>query len=173
MRHANPAATGTRPVHRSRTLIASVIAAVVLAVTVGAAAPAQAASGSWGSTQPTTYPTLYQTNWVYYGTPFTAPAGTPANGVISTVAYRWEFMDLAPAGTYYTVYLCASTNGTNCLLVTPNFSTQAWSGSTSAFAGFPATTTFQYAVYLPASRTYVFNPPRYSRSYTLTVNYDY
>ncbi|WBB80547.1 flagellar protein FlhE [Micromonospora sp. WMMD882] len=164
---------GAGPGRRRWAFPGSVVAAVVLAVTLGTAAPAQAATSSWGSTQQTTYPTIYQTNWVYFGTAFTAPAGTPSTGRISSVSWRWEFLNLPPSLTTYTVYLCASTNGTNCLNVTPNWSSQAWSGSTTAFANFPANTTFQYAVYLSASTTYVVNPPRYSRSYTLDVTYNY
>lgn len=163
-----------RPTSQLRRRVLTLLAAALiglLPVTL-TASPSQAATASWTLTQGTTYPAIYQTNWVYFGTPFTAPA-TPTGAVIDTVGYKWVFAQIPPALRIYTVYLCAGTGGTQCLLVSPNLSTQAWTGTTSAFAGFPASTTFQYAVYIAAPTTYVLSPPCYSSSYLVTVNYTY
>lgn len=162
-----------RPAPRS---LLSVSLSLGLALALAApASPALASTSSWSQTQNTTNPTIYQTNWVYYGTPFTAPS-TPAGATITTVGFSWTFLYLPPSypASPYQVYLCAGPNGTQCLYVSPSWSAQSYTGTTTAFQGFPANTTFQYAVYVQAPTTYVFpSPYKPSRSYSLTVTYTY
>ncbi|MEV0394255.1 hypothetical protein [Polymorphospora rubra] len=162
------------PVRPTRTRVAATIAGLLVGVlaALSITTPAQAATASWTQHQGTSYPTIYQTNWLYYGNAFTAPT-TPPGAVITTVYYRWIFMEIPPPLRIYTVYLCAGPNGTQCLAVSPNLSTQSWSATTTAFAGFPANTTFQYVVGIGAPTTYVLTPPKHSSSYELTVTYTY
>ncbi|BCJ67419.1 flagellar protein FlhE [Polymorphospora rubra] len=156
--------------HRALTLIAALLAGIV--ATVSLTTPAHAATSSWSHTQGTADPTIYQTNLWYYGTPFVPPATTPATGVITTVDYEWAIWDAPPPSLVYTVYLCAGSYG--CLLVSPTaWAATSSSGSTSAFAGIPANTTFRYQVGLGAPTTYVLFPQRNSRMYRLTVTYNY
>lgn len=52
------------------------------------ALPSSAATYDWYSSQQTSAPAVYQTNLWYAGTAFTAPAGTPATGVVTTVSWK-------------------------------------------------------------------------------------
>ncbi|WP_140157985.1 flagellar protein FlhE [Micromonospora sp. NBS 11-29] len=161
-------------VHRPA-MLGAALALGLTATLAAPAAPALAATSSWSQTQNTLNPTIYQTNFVYYSTPFTAPS-TPAGATITSVSFAWTFLYIPPPypASPYQVYLCAGPNGTQCAYVSPSWSAQSYSGTTTAFQGFPAGTTFQYAVYVQAPTTFVLPYPyKPSKTYSLTVNYTY
>lgn len=148
-----------------------VIAAVAGLVGTLAAANPSFASGYWSAYQNTSSPAIYQTNLYYQGAAFNPPAGTPGSA-ITTISYKWTMLDPPPSGLIYTVYLCQGTSGLSaCILVSPNYATQSYTGSTSGFAGYAANNSFHYAVAILAGSTYVLPSARFSSYYSVGVNY--
>jgi hypothetical protein len=137
------------------------------------ATPSQAATSFWFNQYDGLQPTIYQTNLLYAGPVLSATTPPPPAGVITTVYWLWKFIDPPPTGLIYQVYVCRGSGTLECLLVSPTSSVTTANGSTSAFSGKPANSTFTYYARINASTTYVLNPAKSASRESVQVNYNY
>ena len=91
------------------------------------------------------------------------PSGSPGTATITQVRYSWTW---AKSGTPpgLEVFLC---NSARCASLPPSLA----SGTTSAFNGDPANSTWKFYFRSNTSSTYVFQPPWYGGKDQVIVNY--
>lgn len=157
--------------------IAAATVATSFAISPSASHADQA--GSYTSNYTGANPEVFYPRQVNDGPNEAVPASVPANGVITSISGRLG-TDTQPHGMWWTAYLCADAADTQCANVSPTGVWQydaGWNYSTTAFAGWPATTKFHFAFVLQDGKTGniipALNPPLYVRTQNLTVNYTY
>jgi hypothetical protein len=144
-------------------------------------ATATAANAAFDHIYSGTNPKIVHTRTFYDGPSFSIPLSNEvASGTITTISGTLSFTQ-QPAGTKYIAFLCADAANTQCIDVSP---TGVWASSpswnfpaTSAFAGYPAYTTFHYVVQIndggSGSIRPALNPVRTSLKQTAQLGYTY
>ena len=152
--------------------------ATVAAGAVLAASPASATGSSWTKTVNTSSPPVALTDTLVSSAVLAPDVPPPSTGVVSSVSYSWKMLGSngqIPSGKILRVWLCAETPTETCIRINNDtIQLLSGSGSTTYFAGLPASTTYvyKYMLYYNGLRQPI-SPQFYSSMYSVTVNYDY
>ena len=176
--HLAPSQNG-RTVKLTRRFAKFLTVATAVVSTVALAPPSHADQTGSYTTNLGALTKVYYPRTLVNGPLNTVPATVPINAVITTNSGYIGFTT-QPSGMWWTAYLCAGSTNTICANVSPPTGLKfnaGWSYSTTAFAGYPATTQFHFVFLLNDGQTGsiipALSPARQSTSQGITVNYTY